>query len=127
MAHNKRQKNPFVGEVKNKRKDGTDYWQEIHISPILAENGEVIFFIGIEPNITDRKKKEKFREEFISIIGHQVRDPLAAIQWTLAWLMENGVLGKNEQHALETIYEKTKALRLWLVIFWFYHALKRDL
>ena len=42
-------KKPFVGKVKNKTKDGAWYWQELRISPILDENGEVKYFIGIEP------------------------------------------------------------------------------
>lgn len=106
----KDEKRPFVEEVKNKRKDGTEYWQEVHISPVLNEAGEIQFFIGIEPNITDRKKKEKFREEFVSIIGHQVRDPLATIRWTLEWLLDTGALGKDERLAIETMYEKNQGL-----------------
>src|SRR3989338_4005703 len=51
------EKRPFVGEVQNVRKDGTTYWQEVHISPVLDEDGNIKFFIGIEPNITERKKQ----------------------------------------------------------------------
>ncbi len=58
---------PFVGEVKNKKKDGTIYWQELRIYPILDEKGEIKIFIGMEPNITARKiaegeAKKKFEE-----------------------------------------------------------------
>ena len=49
------EKRTFMGEVKNKRRDGTEYWQELHISPVLDQNGAVRFFIGIEPNITEKK------------------------------------------------------------------------
>jgi PAS domain S-box-containing protein len=56
-------KKPFVGEVKNKRKDGTEYWQEVRISPVLDENGDIKIFIGIEPNITLRKKVEAESKE----------------------------------------------------------------
>lgn len=60
-------KKPFVGEVKNKKKDGTEYWQELRIYPVLDEKGEIKMFIGIEPNITARKQaegeqKKKFEE-----------------------------------------------------------------
>jgi len=41
----KTDKQPFVGEVRNKRKDGTEYWQEVHISPILWDNDDIKFFI----------------------------------------------------------------------------------
>ena len=31
-------KKPFTGEVENKRKDGSKYWQEIHVMPVLDIN-----------------------------------------------------------------------------------------
>ena len=63
----KTEKRPFVGEVKNKRKDGTEYWQEVRIYPIFGQYGDIKIFIGMEPNITTRKTaegeaKRKFEE-----------------------------------------------------------------
>lgn len=104
------EKRPFVGEVQNKKKNGVMYFQELHISPILNEQNEVEFFIGIEPNITDRKEKEKFKEEFISIIGHQLRNPLASISWMLELLLKNGGLGEGNKNKLEEIYKESHSL-----------------
>lgn len=63
----KTDKRPFVGEVKNVRKDGTEYWQELRVYPIFDKYGDIKIFIGIEPNITARKiaeglQKKKFEE-----------------------------------------------------------------
>lgn len=52
------EKRPFVGEVKNKRKGGTEYWQELRVYPVLDDKSEIKVFIGIEPNITARKIAE---------------------------------------------------------------------
>lgn len=104
------EKKPFVGEVQNQRKDKKDYWQELHIAPVLDRDGNVKFFIGIEPNITDRKRLEKLREEFISILGHQLRDPLAAINWTLEFLLQTTGLPGSQQNALKEIYKGTTDL-----------------
>lgn len=98
------EKKPFVGEMHNKRKDGSWYWQELHISPILDRAGDVKFFIGIEPNITDRKEKETFREEFISVLGHQLRTPAAVIRWTLESLLNTGRLEQEEYRSLKSTY-----------------------
>lgn len=106
----KTEKQPFVGEVRNRRKDGTEYWQEIHISPVLDEAGEVKFFIAIEPNITDQKEKQRFKEDFISVLGHQLRSPLAATKWALEILRERGKMGGDEQRLLEEVYRKNKEL-----------------
>lgn len=106
----KTEKKPFAGDVHNKRKDGTEYWQEVHISPILNEKGDVLFFIGIEPDITTRKEREKFSEEFASIIGHQLKNPLTAILWTLRWIMERGGLDKEQEEAIKNAYRENKNL-----------------
>ena len=102
----KEEKKPFVGEVQNKRKDGTLYWQEIHVSPVLNEQGDVKFFIGIEPNITDRKKRDQFREEFISAVSHQLRNPLVAIRWVLESLLSGNSLEAKNRKKLEIIYKE---------------------
>lgn len=106
----KTQKQPFVSEVKNKRKDGKEYWQELHITPILDKAGGVKFFIGIEPNITERKIKDKFREEFISLTAHQLKNPLAIIRWTTDWLLSRGSLSSSQKKMLEKIYSEDKYL-----------------
>ena len=100
----KTEKKPFVGEVHNTRKEGSRYWQEVHISPILDEKGNVRFFIGIEPTITDRKEKERFREEFVSMIGHQLRNPLTTIRWTIELLSRSARLNEEDKRNLESIY-----------------------
>lgn len=104
------EKQPFVGEVKNKRKDGTQYWQEIHISPVLWENGDVKFFIGIEPDITEKKDKEVFRDEFMSILAHQLKNPLTSVKWTLDWITKRGRLTQEQQDAVSAIYRSNQSL-----------------
>lgn len=106
----KNEKKPFVGEVRNVRKDGTEYWQALHISPVLDEKGEAKFMIGIEPNITDRKEKEQFREEFLSAVSSQLEDPLAAIHWTLQWLSEHGKITEEQKKLLGELYRDNSTL-----------------
>lgn len=103
-------KQPFVGEIQNKRKDGSECWQNLHISSVLDENGDVKFFIGIEPDISDRKAREQFREEFISMVGHQLRNPLIAIKWTLDWLFRRNALTPDQRKKLEDVYSHNKNL-----------------
>ena len=103
-------KKAFVGEVKNVRKDGTEYWQEVHISPILDAQGEVKFFIGIEPDITTRKEREKFKEDFVSAVGHQLRNPLAAISWVMEDLLASDTLTEADKEKLRGVYREDKGL-----------------
>ncbi len=57
------------GEINNKKKNGKRYWEETVISPILDSDGNIINFISVGEDITERKKllteiissEEKFR------------------------------------------------------------------
>ncbi len=52
-------KEEIRGEIKNKRKDGTIIDVEGSANAILDENGNIIGYLGIQRDITDRKKAEK--------------------------------------------------------------------
>lgn len=106
----KEEKKPFVGEIKNIRKDGTEYWQELHISPVLDHNGHIEFFIGIEPDITERRKREKFSKEFISAVGHQLRNPLTAVQWVIEGLLSHSSLKEEDKAHIASIYKENQNL-----------------
>lgn len=51
-------------EIRNYRKNGTLFWNELVISPVLDNDGHVTHFIGVQNDITERKKSEnELREE----------------------------------------------------------------
>jgi len=86
-------KKVFIGEFFNKRKNGDNYIAESQVSPILDAHGEVIYFVGIERDITKAKQVDKMKTEFISLASHQLRTPLSAMKWFLEMLL-NGDAGK---------------------------------
>lgn len=46
------------GEMHNRRKDGTAYWVSASISPLKNREGVITHFIGIQEDITERKRTE---------------------------------------------------------------------
>ncbi|PSB18158.1 hypothetical protein C7B76_08615 [filamentous cyanobacterium CCP2] len=44
--------------LRNYRKDGTQFWNELHVSPVQDESGTLTHFIGIQTDITERKQSE---------------------------------------------------------------------
>ncbi|MHC3439541.1 bacterio-opsin activator domain-containing protein [Natrialbaceae archaeon A-gly3] len=62
---------PVTVEVKNYRKDGTEFWNEVTIAPIEDGDGEVTHYVGFQNDITARKeaeleaerRREELREE----------------------------------------------------------------
>jgi diguanylate cyclase (GGDEF)-like protein/PAS domain S-box-containing protein len=45
--------------VRNYRKDGTLFWQELSISPVRDEGGRITHFVGIQEDVTERKLAEE--------------------------------------------------------------------
>jgi len=61
----KEEKQPWIGEVKNKRKDGTPYWVQTILNPILDADGKILEYIGIRTDVTDiEKTKEYLQKQF---------------------------------------------------------------
>jgi PAS domain S-box-containing protein len=50
---------PFEGEILNYRKDGTPFWNELSLASIPAHEGRPAQFIGIQRDITERKRTEE--------------------------------------------------------------------
>jgi len=96
----KDEKQTFKGEFSNKKKDGENYIAEASVTPILGDDGEIIFYVGLERDITKLKEIDKMKSEFISIASHQLRTPLSAMKWYLELLIA-GDAGKLTSQQLD--------------------------
>lgn len=48
---------PVSVELRNYRKDGTEFWNKVDIAP-LYEDGKVTHFVGFQTDVTARKRAE---------------------------------------------------------------------
>lgn len=82
----------YSDEFINQRKDGTEYYAELSLYPIKRGDGSVQFLVGVHKDITDRKKGELAKNEFLTLAAHQLRTPLTSVRWILD-LFRNGEVG----------------------------------
>ena len=50
-------------ELRNYRKDGTEFWNRVRIAPVRDDDGAVVNYVGFQQDITERKRREKRLEE----------------------------------------------------------------
>jgi len=56
------------GELVNRRKDGTRYTEEMSITPVRDAGGEIVQYIAIKQDVTDRRAAEEAQRFLASIV-----------------------------------------------------------
>ncbi len=74
-------------------KDGRRFPVLLSVTSLRNEPGEITGYLGIGTDITERKKIDKIKSEFISTVSHELRTPLTSIRGSLG-LIIGGAMGE---------------------------------
>ena len=99
-------------EVEGVRKNSSTFPLDIAITEMRV--GEERFFCSIMRDITERKKVDRMKNEFVSTVSHELRTPLTSIRGSLG-LLTGGAAGELPQQAqalLEIAGNNTERLLL---------------
>ncbi|MBM3957134.1 MAG: GAF domain-containing protein, partial [Gemmatimonadetes bacterium] len=112
----------WQGTLTNRRKDGSEYPEEMTITPVRGEDGEIARFIAIKRDITERVRAEEEREtlrkldtenrelqrvnearsRFVSTVSHELRTPLTSLL-AFADILARNVAGNLQSRQIEQI------------------------
>lgn len=93
--------------LRNYRKDGTPFWNELSISPIRNHEGQLTHFVGIQQDVTSRVEfEEALRESeklatagrLAASIAHEINNPLEAITNLIYLARRSETMQEAEEH-----------------------------
>ena len=118
MAQALRTEKEFNGhEIVIERPDGQRRTVLAHANPIRDGSGKVLGAVNVFVDITDRKHAEdalktagRSKNEFLAILAHELRNPLAPIRNAVQILTREGALAPESQWALSAIDRQVRQM-----------------
>ena len=92
------------------RKDGTEFPVEIGLNQIDTPQG--LHVLSVIVDITERKRLDRLKDEFVSTVSHELRTPLTSISGSLGLLMGTAAddLPERTRHLLTLAQSNSKRL-----------------
>jgi PAS domain S-box-containing protein len=115
-----RERREAVAVLKNYRKDGTFFWNELSLSPIRNRDGTVTHIVGIQTDVTARVEFEAALREseklaavgrLASSIAHEINNPLESVM-NLIYLAQQAKVPGDVQRYLQAADEELKRVSL---------------
>lgn len=103
------------GEIRNRACDGSFYWVDTTIVPLLDENGKPYQYVAIRHDITERKRLEaeiaraaklSLMGELAASLAHEIKNPLAGIQGAVDILISRRAASDPERRVLEGVRQE---------------------
>ncbi len=100
-------------EILNYRKDGSEFWNELALSPVHNSQNEITHYIGIQNDVTVRKEQEALLEqarkdaeaasiakgEFLASMSHEIRTPMNGVLGMLGLVLKTKLDDTQQRYA----------------------------
>ena len=99
-------------ETTQRRKDGVEVPTEVFLQLVRSSPGDPGLFIGIARDLTERRRIDRMKSEFVSIISHELRTPLTSIRGSLGLLVGGaaGALPERTKRMVEIAHHNSERL-----------------
>jgi PAS domain S-box-containing protein len=95
-------------ELAGLRKDNSEFPIELSLDRWVTGDG--IFFTAIMRDITEHKKLDEMKDEFIGLVSHELRTPLTVIMGSLRTAMTEGISPDEKRELLQNSIEGVDSL-----------------
>ncbi len=116
----------WQGELHNKRKDGSLYWEFATISPVKNEQEKTTHYVAVKENITERKLAEqrlieaqqqaeeanRSKSNFLANMSHEIRTPMSAIIGMSYLTLQTNLSHKQQDYVNKIDFAANSLLRI---------------
>ncbi|WP_339624732.1 PAS domain S-box protein [uncultured Winogradskyella sp.] len=93
--------------IRNYKKDGALFWNDLYIMPIINNKGVVTHFIGIQNDVTERKRAEAERNHLATIFHESLNEIYVFDAHSLEFINVNYGAQKNIGYTLNELRQMT--------------------
>ena len=132
-----KQGKPFQVELLNYRKDGTPFWNEIDVVPVIDGSGNFSHCIALQRDVSERKRVEneiqryarelkqknqalqtalvaarestELKSRFLANMSHEIRTPMNGIVGMIGLLLTTGLNAEQQEYA-EAVQQSASSL-----------------
>ncbi len=111
------------GEICNRKKDGSLFWERLSISPLRNENKEISHFVAVKEDISKERdvvaalqtakdaaeQASRAKGDFVANMSHEIRTPLNAIMGFTALALEEQMSGTLKDY-ISKIHQSARSL-----------------
>ena len=95
-------------EIKNYKKDGTPFWNELQIFPVYVEQMVQNYFVGVQKDVTKRREQEELIGHYLSEVK-RLSTPIVPVEEGISVLPLVGTLDDERlQQMLENVSHHVK-------------------
>lgn len=107
------------GELRNRAKDGSIYWVDTTIVPLLNAVGKPYQYLAIRSDITQRKAIEQQLADqaalaqlgqLATVVAHEVRNPLAGVKGSLQVLRSRPAIDPDDKIVIDAMISRLDVL-----------------
>jgi PAS domain S-box-containing protein len=107
------------GEIRNRAKDGSIYWVDTTIVPLLSDAGKPRQYLAIRSDITQRKLAEQQLTDqaalaqlgrLAAVVAHEVRNPLAGVKGSLQVLRSRPAIEPDDKRVIDAMIARLDVL-----------------
>ena len=102
----------WTGELVAKREDGSSLDVQLMVNIVENTVGKAICMVASVVDITERKRIEQMKDDFVALASHELRTPLTSIQGYAELILDGdvGEISKEQREFLEIISQNTRRL-----------------